>query len=158
VGVADCGNFTAAAERLGMSKSKASKCVGRLERRLGAWLLQRTTRRLRLTEAGDTLCRTSRTELASMEVAQASVSAQQQQPRSVLRISASFSIGAAQLPPVMREPSRQYRDLQFELMLHDEATALISSGVDVAIRIAEQMPDSSAVFRRVGPQRRVNCV
>jgi DNA-binding transcriptional LysR family regulator len=157
IAVAECGSFTSAAQRLGMSKSQASKCVGRLERSLGVRLLQRTTRRLRLTEAGETLHRAGRTALASIEEAQAAVSAQQHQLRGVLRVGASVSFGATQLPAVVRVLSRRYPDLRFDLVLDDDATDLVASGLDVAIRISEKLPDSSAVFRRVGPQPRVTC-
>jgi DNA-binding transcriptional LysR family regulator len=157
VAVADCGSFTAAAERMAISKSQASKCVGRLERSLGARLLQRTTRRLRLTEAGGTLHQAARTALSSIEEAQAAVSADQTQPRGTLRISAPVSFGAIQLPQVIKQLTRRYPALHFDLVLDDDPTDLVAEGIDVAIRIAERVPDSSAVFRRVGVQPRVTC-
>jgi DNA-binding transcriptional LysR family regulator len=157
VAVADCGSFTAAAEKIGISKSQASKCVGRLERSLGVRLLQRTTRRLRLTEAGSTLHQAGRTALASIEETQAALSAQQHQPRGVLRLSASTSFGATQFPPILKSLAIRHPDLQFDLVLDGDAIDLVSTGIDVAIRIAERMPDSSAIFRRVGSQPRVTC-
>lgn len=157
VAVADCGSFTAAAERLEISKSQASKCVGRLERSLGVRLLQRTTRRLRLTEAGATLNAAGRSALGSIADAQAAISADQTQPRGALRISAPVSVGATQLPRVLKKLSQRYPELQFDLVLDDDATDLVATGIDVAIRIAERAPDSSAVFRRVAAQPRVVC-
>jgi DNA-binding transcriptional LysR family regulator len=157
VAVADCGSFTAAAERLEISKSQASKCVGRLERSLGVRLLQRTTRRLRLTEAGVTLHAAGRSALGSIADAQSTIAADQTQPRGTLRISAPVSVGATQLPRVLEQLAQRYPALQFDLVLDDDATDLVASGIDVAIRIAERAPESSAVFRRVATQPRVVC-
>ena len=157
VAVARTGSFTAAANALEISKSQVSKCVNRLEEVLGARLLQRTTRRLRLTEAGSTLYETSQRALQSIEDAQLAVSNLQGAPRGVLKVSASIAFGSAQLPAVVARLTQQYPDLGVELLLEDRHVDLLQEGVDVAVRITGDPPDSALVYRRLGPNRQVVC-
>ena len=102
------GSFTRAADKLELSTSQVSKCVNRLERTLGARLLQRTTRRLRLTEAGSALYENSSTALAAIEEAKLAVSKLQGTPRGKLKVSASTAFGAMQLPAIVRDLTAQY--------------------------------------------------
>ena len=157
VTVAKFGSFTAAADALEVSKSQVSKCVNRLEAALGARLLHRTTRRLRLTEAGSTLYETSQRALQSIEDAHLAVSNLQGAPRGTLKISASIAFGSAQLPAVVSRLTQQYPDLGVELLLEDRHVDLLQEGVDVAVRITGDPPDSALVYRRLGPNRQVVC-
>jgi len=129
------GSFTRAADKLELSASQVSKCVNRLERTLGARLLQRTTRRLRLTEAGSALYENSSSALAAIEEAKLAVSKLQGVPRGRLRVSSSTAFGSMQLPGVVRDLSAQYPELDIELVLEDRHVDLVREGIDVAIRI-----------------------
>ena len=157
VTVVDLGSFTAAADRLGVSKSQASKCVGRIEQTLGARLLHRTTRRLRLTEAGSTLYESSKRALAEIDDAQIAVSRLQGEPRGTLVVGASTAFGSAQLPSVLRELAAQYPQLAVDLRLEDRHIDLVREGVDVAVRITAEVQDSTLVYRRLGRNRQVVC-
>ena len=151
------GSFTRAADKLELSTSQVSKCVNRLERSLGARLLHRTTRRLRLTEAGSALYENSSTALAAIEDAKLAVSKLQGAPRGKLKVSSSTAFGAMQLPRIIRDLSAQYPELEIELVLEDRHVDLVKEGIDVAIRITGEAPDSGLVYRRLGPNRQVIC-
>lgn len=157
VAVVTTGSFTAAADRLEASKSMVSKCVNRLESRLGARLLHRTTRRLRLTEAGTALYETSHPALAQIDDAQLAVSRLQGAPRGLLKISCSPAFGSEQLPAVLRELTDAHPELKVELILDDRHVDLVREGVDVALRITGEAPDSGMVYRRLCRNRQVVC-
>ena len=152
VRVVDSGSFTAAAERLGISKSVVSKYVTRLEDRLGARLLNRTTRRLSLTEAGRVFYERSRKGLADIEDAQAEVSRLQGEPRGTLRLNAPMSFGILHVAPALPEFLNLHPDVTVDMNLDDRIVDMIEEGFDVSVRISE-LPDSSLVARRLGPCR-----
>jgi DNA-binding transcriptional LysR family regulator len=151
------GSFTRAADKLELSTSQVSKCVNRLERTLGARLLHRTTRRLRLTEAGSALYENSSGALAAIEEAKLAVSKLQGAPRGKLKVSSSTAFGSMQLPRIVRDLSAQYPELEIELLLEDRHVDLVREGIDVAIRITGEAPDSGLVYRRLAPNRQVIC-
>ena len=157
VAVIDGGSFTSAAEQLELSKSMVSKCVGRLEAALGARLLHRTTRRLRLTEAGTALYETARAAFSAIEDAQLAVSNLQGTPRGVLKVSSSPAFGSMILPRIVRQLTTEHPQLAIELVLEDRHVDLVREGVDVALRVTGDPPDSSMVYRRLGPNRQVVC-
>ena len=157
VAVVKSGSFTSAADALQLSKSQVSKCVNRLEARLGARLLHRTTRRLRLTEAGTALYETSYSALDAIEDAQLAVSSLQGAPRGTLKVSASVAFGSVQLPSIVARLTARYPDLAVELVLEDRHIDLVREGIDVALRITGDPPDSTMVYRRLGPNRQVVC-
>ena len=157
VAVVNAGSFTAASDKLELSKSMVSKCVNRLEAALGARLLHRTTRRLRLTEAGSALYETSNSALSAIDDAQLAVSKLQGAPRGTLKVSASQAFGTVILPGVVTQLTREYPDLSIELLLDDRHVDLVREGVDVAMRITGEPPDSGMVYRRLGPNRQVVC-
>ena len=152
VQVVDDGSFTAAAERLSMSKSVVSRHVSRLEDRLGARLLNRTTRRLSLTEVGRALYERSRHGLKEIEDAEAEVSRLQGHPRGTLRINTPMSFGVLHVAPVIPAFTRRYPELAVDMTLDDRKVDVIEGGFDVSIRISE-MPDSSLVARRIASCR-----
>lgn len=156
VQVVDSGSFTAAAERLQLSKSVISKYVTRLEDRLGARLLNRTTRRLSLTEAGRILYSRSQRGLEEIEAAEMEVSQLQQTPRGSLRFNTPMSFGILHIAPVLKDFQQAYPDVSIDMSLEDRQIDLVEEGYDLAIRIAE-LPDSSLVARRLGPCRHVLC-
>ena len=157
VAVVDRGSFTRAADALGLSNSQVSKCVNRLERVLEARLLHRTTRSLKVTEAGAALHEKSSGALGAIEEAQLAVSSLQAVPRGTLKVSASIAFGSTQLPRIVRELTTRYPDLYVELLLEDRHVDLVREGVDVAVRITAEVPDSGLVYRRLGPNRQVVC-
>lgn len=146
------GSFTNAAERLELSRSVVSKYVTRLEERLGARLLNRTTRRLSLTEAGQVFYERSRRGLEDIEEAEAEVSRLQEEPRGVLRINSPMSFGILHIAPLLPDFLEQYPEVSVDMNLDDRKVDVIEEGFDVSIRITD-LPDSSLVARRLGPCR-----
>ncbi len=156
VQVVRSGSFTGAADKLGLSKSVVSKYVTRLEDRLGARLLNRTTRRLSLTEVGRAFYQRSRTALEQIEEAEAEVSRLQGEPRGELRLSCPMSFGILHVAPQLAEFQARYPELSVDMVLDDRQVDLVDEGFDLAIRIGE-LPDSSLVARRLGPCRHIVC-
>lgn len=150
--VVDSGSFTAAAERLSLSKSVVSKYVTRLEKRLGARLLNRTTRRLSLTEAGRVFHERSLLGLREIEEAEAEVTRLQGEPRGTLQINSPMSFGVLHIAPFVPEFLNRYPELSVEMNLDDRKVDVIREGFDVSVRISD-LPDSSLVARRLGPCR-----
>ncbi|QID18470.1 LysR family transcriptional regulator [Nitrogeniibacter mangrovi] len=156
VQVVNSGSFTAAADKLGISKSVVSKYVTRLEDRLGARLLSRTTRRLSLTEVGRAFFERSRRGLQEIEDAEAEVSRLQGEPRGELRINSPMSFGILHIAPHLPAFQARYPELTVDMELDDRRVDLVDAGFDVAIRVGE-LPDSSLVARRLSPCRHVVC-
>ncbi len=156
VQVVNSGSFTAAADKLDMSKSVVSKYVTRLEDRLGARLLNRTTRRLSLTEVGRAFFERSLRGLLEIEEAEAEVSRLQGTPRGELRINSPMSFGILHIAPRLPAFQARYPELTVDMVLEDRMVDLVDEAVDLAIRIGD-LPDSSLVARRLGPCRHVVC-
>ncbi len=154
--VAETGSFSAAARDLGLSKSAVSKRVAALENRLGARLINRTTRRLSLTEVGAAFYERAVRILAEMEEAEQAISRLHGEPRGTLRVNMPMSFGIGHVAPALADFMARYPDLRVAMELTDRRVDLIEEGVDLAIRIAE-LPDSSFVARRLAPARRVVC-
>ncbi|MCB1646853.1 MAG: LysR family transcriptional regulator, partial [Pseudomonadales bacterium] len=152
VEVIDAGSFTAAAEQLNLSKSVVSKAVTRLEDRLGVRLLNRTTRRLSLTEAGQAFYQRSQSALAELNAAEEEVSHLQISPRGVLRINTPMSFGILHIAPVISEFMARYPDIRVEMNLDDRKVDVIEEGFDVSVRISD-LPDSTLIARRLCPCR-----
>ena len=156
VQVVRSGSFTTAADKLGLSKSVVSKYVTRLEDRLGARLLNRTTRRLSLTEVGQAFFERSQRALDEIEEAEAEVSKLQGEPRGELRLSSPMTFGILHVAPLLPAFQSQYPELTVDMVLDDRRVDLVEEGFDLAIRIGE-LPDSSLVARRLGPCKHVVC-
>lgn len=154
--VAETGSFSAAARDLGLSKSAVSKRVAALENRLGARLINRTTRRLSLTEVGAAFYERAVRILAEMEEAEQAISRLHGEPRGTLRVNMPMSFGIGHVAPALADFMARYPDLRVAMELTDRRVDLIEEGVDLAIRIAE-LPDSSFIARRLAPARRVVC-
>lgn len=152
--VVEEGSFSRAAQSLGLSKSAVSKQVGRLEDRLGVRLLNRTTRRLSLTEAGTAFYEGCRQLVADAEAAEAAVSHLASAPRGTLRVNAPMSFGQLHVAPAVPEFLASYPELSVDLQLNDRTVDLVQEGYDMAVRIG-QLPDSSLIARRLAPLRRV---
>ncbi|MEQ9462950.1 MAG: LysR substrate-binding domain-containing protein [Haliea sp.] len=154
VAVVDAGSFTRAAERLKVSRPVVSKQVSRLEDSLGVRLLNRTTRRLSLTEAGRIFHAQTSRGLEDIAEARAEVSRLQQQPRGVLRINVPMSFGILHIAPLLPAFMQQYPELTVEMDLNDRKLDVIEEGFDASVRISD-LPDSTLVARRLAPCRHV---
>lgn len=147
--VADSGSFTRAAERLGWPKSSVSHRVARLETCLGARLLERNTRRLRLTEVGARFHEHARRVLQELDLAAATVASFRARPQGRLRVTASVVLGQSLLPMMLAEYATQCPDVELFVDLTNRRVDLLEEGFDLAIRSGE-LPDSSLVSRLLG--------
>lgn len=156
VKVVELSSFTAAAEALEMSQPVVSKSVTRLEEKLGARLLNRTTRRLSLTEAGSELFSRSVRALEEIENAELEVARFQTEPRGTLRVSAPMSFSILHLGGSLQPFLARYPGVTVELNLNDAQVDLVEEGFDVAVRIG-RLQDSNLVARKISPCRQVLC-
>src|SRR5688572_7199212 len=147
--VVQAGSFTQAAAQLGIPNSTASARVSALERRLGVTLLQRTTRKLRLTEAGETYFRRAAQGLEQIVEAETEVSASQRAPQGMLRVTAPIDLGATCLAGLISAFREKYPAVSVELVFTDRFVDLVAEGVDVAVR-AGKLRDSALIARKVG--------
>lgn len=148
VSVVDQGGFTEAAKKLGVSKSAISKHVSALEARLGARLLNRTTRRVNPTEIGLAYYDKAIAVLAGALEADEMVNAMQTAPRGALRVSVPVSFGISQLSGIVADFLEAYPDVSLNMVLDDRFVELVAEGFDVAIRIGK-LEDSSLRARKL---------
>lgn len=156
VKVVEAGSFTAAAEALEMSQSHVSRRVTALEERLGVRLLQRTTRKISLTEAGGELFRRATRGLSEIAEAELEVTRFQTEPRGTLRVSAPTSFSQLHLAPLLSQFIERYPAVRINLQLNDQQVDLVEEGFDMAVRIAT-LQDSQLVARRIAPSRQILC-
>jgi DNA-binding transcriptional LysR family regulator len=145
--VVQAGSFTAAAHKLAIPKSTVSRKVSELEARLGAQLLQRTTRQLHLTDAGRTYAQYAARIVAEVEEASLAVSRMQETPRGLVRVSAPLSVGF--LGPAVRSFLQRYPETQLEMVCTDRVVDLVNEGFDLAVR-AGKLVDSTLIARPLG--------
>jgi DNA-binding transcriptional LysR family regulator len=147
-------SFVRAAEQLGVHVSAVSRAVGALESRLGVRLLQRTTRRVGLTEAGRAHFARCEAVLAELQEAEAATSALGAALRGTLRVSAGSGLGLTHMTPVLARFLERHPQLDLDLHLSNRNVDLVEEGFDIAIRIGA-LNDSRLVARRLGDSRRV---
>jgi DNA-binding transcriptional LysR family regulator len=152
VAVVEHSGFTRAAHKMAVAKSSLSRRVSELEQRLGVQLLQRTTRKLSLTDEGEQFFQAALRILAELDEAEQEVSHERLQPRGRIRIAAPMSFSQAHLPSVISEFLRDFREIQLEIDLNDRQVDLVEDGFDIAIRIGN-LADSSLKARKLGVVR-----
>ncbi|OQS42151.1 LysR family transcriptional regulator [Chromobacterium haemolyticum] len=146
--VAELGSFVAAAERLELSRAMVTKLVSSLEGRLGVRLMHRTTRRLSLTEAGETYLGQAGGLLAELDDLDARLSQGASSPVGRLRVSAPVSFGMRYLGRAVAGFHQQYPQIEVELNLNDRRVDLVEEGFDLGLRVSN-LSDSSLVARRL---------
>jgi DNA-binding transcriptional LysR family regulator len=154
--VVEAASFTRAGERLDMSKAMVSKYVGVLEDHLGTRLLNRTTRRLSLTESGQVYyerCLQIVADVAEAEQAAGQLTAI---PRGTLKIAMPVSFGTIKIGPLITEYVRQYPEVKLDISLADRKVDLIEEGFDLAIRIGS-LPESGLIARKLAVDRTAIC-
>jgi DNA-binding transcriptional LysR family regulator len=152
--VAEERSFAGAARALGVSVATVSRAVARLEDRLGARLLNRTSRQLALTEFGASLAEQAGQVFDLAAAAEGAAREQSARPRGLVRLAVPMSFGLRWVAPLLPEFFRRYPEVQLDLHLSDATVDLIGDGFDAALRIAV-LADSSLVARKLAPVRRL---
>ncbi len=150
--VVEHGGFSAAGQRLGIPKSRLSRRVAELEARLGVRLLQRTTRKLALTETGERYLRHCQAMLLEAEQAQEAVASLSSEPRGRVRMSCPVELARAGLHPVITSFLARYPLVQLDVVLTNRRVDLLQEGIDVALRVRDQSDeDPSLIARQLAP-------
>jgi DNA-binding transcriptional LysR family regulator len=154
--VVEAGSFARAAGRLGVSVSSVSRQVADLETHLGARLLNRTTRRLSLTETGQSFYERCVQLLADLEEAEVAVTAASIVPRGTLRLTCSATFGARHLAPAIAAFAARHTQVRFDVELSERTVDLVDEGFDLAVRIGPT-GSQNLVGRKIGATRLVCC-
>jgi DNA-binding transcriptional LysR family regulator len=153
----DLGSFAAAARQLGLSPAAVSKNIGELEAHLAVRLLNRTTRRMSLTEAGAVYYDRVVRVLDDLDDADGALGALQRSPRGLLRVSAPMTVSLVSLSTVIPAFLDRHPDLSLDLRLDDRRVDIVAEGFDVAIRGSDQLEDSSLIARKLMTMKHVVC-
>ena len=156
VAVAEETGFASAARRLNLSPPSVTRAVSELEARLGCRLLHRTTRSVRLTDAGERYLADCRRILAEIDDADRHAAGLHTAPRGTVSVSASVRFGRMVVTPILLDLLDRYPEIAVRATFVDRIVHLLEEGIDVAVRIAD-LPDSSLSAIRVGTVRRVLC-
>lgn len=154
--VVESGSFVAAAERLGTSTSSLSRQISELEQHLGARLLNRTTRRLSLTESGQAFYERTVALLGDLAEAEALVGQAAVAPRGTLRLTCSHNMAQKRVAPAIAAFVERYPDVKFEMIVSDRLIDLVDEGFDLAIRVG-QVGSDRLVARRLGSMQLIAC-
>ena len=156
VAVVEAGSFVGAADALGLSKAAVSRHVAELEQRLGARLLQRTTRRLSLTDDGQLFLARAKDMLAAVDEAESEIRSRSGEPSGRLRINAPLTFGVLHLAPLWGRFAQAYPKVSLDIELSDRVVDLVEEGYDLAVRITN-LPNSQLVSRQLASTRMVAC-
>ncbi|SAL60811.1 LysR family transcriptional regulator [Caballeronia terrestris] len=156
--VAESGSFTAAASQLDTTTGYVSRCLSELETHLRTRLLNRTTRRVALTEAGERYLNRCRAIVASVEEAEAEASDAHANPVGTLRVHAMSSIGQNYVVPAIAAYQARYSSVTVDLTLSQNVPDLLEEGYDVAVRVSpDALPDSNYISHKLGSVHSVLC-
>ena len=156
VKVVEQGSFARAAERLNMSTSAVSRQIADLEAHLTTRLLNRTTRRISLTESGQAYFERTLHLLADLEETEAVVSSSTVKPRGTIRLTCSTSFGVPHLAPAIGAFQTRYPDVRFDISASNRFVDLVEEGLDLAIRIGD-LGNPNLIARRIGSMRLIAC-
>lgn len=154
--VASVGNFTGAANRLDTSVAQVSRKVATLEKRLGVKLLHRTTRNVSLTEAGKLYFEQTNPALSVLENAQLSVSALQQSPQGLIKLTAPVAFGEAFIAPLLNRFLETYSGISIQCAFSNDTLDIVEQGLDLAIRIGK-LEDSSLIAKKLATRQLYVC-
>ncbi|MGH8766075.1 MAG: LysR family transcriptional regulator [Burkholderiales bacterium] len=154
--VVQAGSLSAAGRELGVSTAVVSRTLAALEAHLGVRLINRTTRRLHLTDEGASYYETCLRILAEIDEADAAVTSRRVEPQGVLKVALPASFGNQHIAPLIPRFAQRYPKVELALSLSDRSINLIEEGFDLAVRIAE-LKDSSLAARKLAPNRRIVC-
>jgi DNA-binding transcriptional LysR family regulator len=156
VAVAECGQFTAAAERLSLSSSQVSRQIARLEERLQTRLFYRSTRRVALTEAGQTFLHHCQRLQDAREEALRAVGDLGSEPKGLLRMTCAVAYGERFIVPLVTDFMVQHPQLRVDIELSNRTLDLLHDGLDLAIRLG-RLQDSRLVAARLAPRQMYLC-
>lgn len=148
--------LAAAAQQLGVTPPAVSKRLAQLERRLGARLLNRTTRRTSLTSEGDIYLEQGARVLEALDTLERNLAGSSASPKGTVRFSATLGFGRRMLAPAISAFAKRYPDVEVQLNLSDRPVNLVEQGFDVVLRFGEQ-PDARLTARRLALNRRILC-
>ena len=154
--VVDASSFTIAGQRLGKSKALVSKHVGELEERLGARLLYRTTRKIKVTDIGRAYYERARGLIGDLDALEESVRADSGRPQGRLKVTAPQTLGEVEVVDMLSAFRTQYPEVELELFLSDRMVDIVGEGFEVALRITT-LQDSSLIARRLCDVRLLVC-
>lgn len=154
VAVVDSGGFASAARKLNLSPPVVTRAVAELEERLGLRLLTRTTRVVRVTDAGARFAEDCRRILADIDEAETAATGTHAAPRGTLTLTAPVLFGQLYVTPILVRYLQQFPEVDAQCLFLDRVVNVVEEGIDVAVRIGE-LPDSSLQAARVGRVRRV---
>lgn len=154
--VVEAGSLSAAADRMDIAKSAVSRRLADLESRLGVQLLNRTTRRINLTDSGRQFYQRCQRILADLDESEQQISHEHAKLSGTIKIAAPLSFGIQHLSPVLDDFLKEHPELNLDLNLNDHMVNLMDEGVDLGIRIGN-LQDSSLIARRLAPSRLVLC-
>ncbi|MGH8433138.1 MAG: LysR substrate-binding domain-containing protein [Pseudomonas sp.] len=146
--VVEAGGFAAAGRLLGIPKSRLSRRIAELENRLGARLLQRSTRKLSLTDIGERYYRHCQAMLLEAEMADEAVATLSSEPRGRLRVSSPVALAQSYLPQIINDFLRAYPQVQLDMLLLNRRVDLLGEGIDVALRVRDEGDEDPALIAR----------
>jgi DNA-binding transcriptional LysR family regulator len=155
VQAAELKSLSMAAARLNLSKPTASRYLTALEQRLGARLMQRSTRRMILTDAGDVFYKRCKALLGELREAESAVNGTTAEPSGNLTVGCSLSFAINHVNPVLKAYWAQYPKVRLKLEISNKYLGLLDSGLDIAIRTQEAEPDSNIIVRKLAETRRI---
>jgi len=154
--VVDRRSFSGAAKQLGIARSAVSRHITLLEKSIGVRLLNRTTRQVNLTEAGETYFRSCARIVAEVDAATRRLNQLQEEPEGTLRVAAPISLGNRFITPLVHTFMQRYPSLNIELLLDDRVIDMVKEGIDISIRVG-WLHDSNLVARKLGDWPRYLC-